>query len=260
MKKILILGTNSLSTRIIYNYLEKEFTDITVIIENKIPPSRFFKIRLKKVGILRLFDQILFLTLIQPFLNVLFSKRKKEIISKYEFLTEEIDSKVFYVESVNHKETIERICALSTDIIILSGTRILSQNLLKRIKQPIINIHAGITPEFRGVHGAYWALIKDLPNLCGVTMHFVDKGVDTGNIIKQELIEIGKKDSIVTYPLIQLGVGCRLLKELLRVDGQNLMEHVESFKDPVRTPAFSKQWYHPGFIEYFLNFLIHGVK
>ena len=45
---------------------------------------------------------------------------------------------------------------------------------------PVINMHAGITLRYRGVHGGYWALAEQHPEWVGTTVHLVDPGIDTG--------------------------------------------------------------------------------
>ena len=52
--------------------------------------------------------------------------------------------------------------------------------LLEAVPAVFLNTLAGITPSYRGVHGAYWALVQRQPDACGVTVHLVDAGIDTG--------------------------------------------------------------------------------
>ena len=57
------------------------------------------------------------------------------------------------------------------------------------------------------MHGGYWALVSGHPEACGVTVHLVDEGIDSGGILAQSVITPGPADCFVTYPLMQLGVG-----------------------------------------------------
>jgi methionyl-tRNA formyltransferase len=61
------------------------------------------------------------------------------------------------------------------------------------------------------VHGGYWALVDRCPEHCGVTVHLVDEGIDTGNVLRQARVEPTPEDNFVTYPLLQLGAGLPLL-------------------------------------------------
>ena len=82
---------------------------------------------------------------------------------------------------------------LNPDLIIVNGTRIISKKTLESVHSTFINIHTGITPAFRGVHGGYWAVATGKKDLFGTTVHYVDPGVDTGGIIEQVFIEPPKE-------------------------------------------------------------------
>lgn len=120
------------------------------------------------------------------------------------------------MSSVNDLECISLLKDLNPDVIIVNGTRIISSKVLESTSVLFINTHVGITPKYRGVHGAYWALVKDDRENCGVTIHKVDKVIDTGDHIKQATIQISKHDNFATYPLHQYGVAIDLMKETLK--------------------------------------------
>lgn len=94
------------------------------------------------------------------------------------------------------------------------------------------------------VHGAYWAYLNKQSNLAGVTLHRVDKGVDTGKVLGHKIIQVQYNDNFSTYPLLQLNSGIELLKEYLS----------GSIKlDLVKSDNRSSLWYHPGFSIYILS-------
>lgn len=78
----------------------------------------------------------------------------------------------------------------NVDLIVLSGyMRFIGHTLLSAYPNRIINLHPAYLPEFPGAHSikdAYDAKVDKT----GVTVHFVDEGVDTGPIIRQERIAI----------------------------------------------------------------------
>ncbi len=94
----------------------------------------------------------------------------------------------------NKKEFEEKIIEIlkkeNIEYIILAGyMRIISNTLLDAYTNKIINIHPAYLPEFPGKDGigdAFSAKAKET----GVTIHYVDSGVDTGEIIYQERISI----------------------------------------------------------------------
>jgi methionyl-tRNA formyltransferase len=74
-----------------------------------------------------------------------------------------------------------------SDFILSFGFRkIITENILKKIKKPIFNIHLSYLPFNRGAHPNFWSFIENTP--AGVSIHKIDKGIDTGNIILRKKI------------------------------------------------------------------------
>ena len=74
-----------------------------------------------------------------------------------------------------------------SDFILSFGFRkIISENFIKKIKKPIFNIHLSYLPFNRGAHPNFWSFIEKTP--AGVSIHEIDKGIDTGNIILRKKI------------------------------------------------------------------------
>ena len=254
--KILLLGSEGRSTTILFNFLCSDFEISGVVFEDPVPLSKFLKYRLRKVGFIRFVDQLLFMAIGVKILNFTSQKRQNEIINLEGLNLNPIPMRDTYkVNSVNSPESLKAIKEISPDIIIVSGTRILSRKLIASISAPIINIHAGITPDYRGVHGAYWALANNQPELAGVTVHFVDQGVDTGSIIAQKKITITKRDSFSSYPLLQLSEGIHMLVDFL---GKYSKGDIHS--PIILGTAKSNQWFHPGLFEYIYIRIFNGVK
>jgi folate-dependent phosphoribosylglycinamide formyltransferase PurN len=255
--KIIILATDTLSTRIIYNHINSYHEIDSVIIEKKISIKKMIVNRYKKVGLLKLIDQLLFLLLITKILKLFSKKRITDILNKNNLNSKVINSdKIINVKSANSLETINLLRDKNPDIIIINGTRILSNKFLNNILAKIINLHAGITPEYRGVHGAYWAFVNKNNALAGITLHFVDAGIDTGNIISQALININQEDNFLTYPLLQLNEGIKLLDEFLF----NCTKGLITMPKKITNKDFSKQWFHPGFCEYIYYRIFYGIR
>ena len=83
---------------------------------------------------------------------------------------------------------------------------------------------------------------NDLAN-CGVTVHLVDEGIDTGLVLGQARIVPTKKDSFVTYPYLQIAAALPLLD-------RSIQEALHGELVTTRTEGPSKVWYHPGLFQY----------
>ena len=83
-------------------------------------------------------------------------------------------------------------------LLVLAGfMRLLSKEFINSLPQgSIINVHPSILPEFKGLNAIQQAL-ESGAKYTGVTIHYVDEGIDTGDIIQQESIKIDKDDTII---------------------------------------------------------------
>ena len=76
------------------------------------------------------------------------------------------------------------------DLVVLAGfMRILKGELLRAFAQKVVNIHPALLPSFPGLE-AWKQALEYGAKMTGVTVHFVDQGIDTGPIIAQETVPI----------------------------------------------------------------------
>ena len=81
------------------------------------------------------------------------------------------------------------------NFICLAGfMKILTEDFLRKWEKKIINIHPSILPAFRGLNAVKQAIDSKV-KYTGCTIHFVDKGIDTGEIIDQRIVRVSKTDS-----------------------------------------------------------------
>ena len=82
-------------------------------------------------------------------------------------------------------------------LLVLAGfMRLLSKKFISSLQQhSIINVHPSILPEFKGLNAIQQAL-ESGAKFTGVTIHYVDEGIDTGEIIQQKTIKINQNDTI----------------------------------------------------------------
>jgi len=81
------------------------------------------------------------------------------------------------------------------DLVVLAGfMKVLPANFVSALKGKLINIHPSLLPEFKGAHAVRDALAAGATKT-GVTIHYVDEGVDTGEIIVQSEVLIQPNDN-----------------------------------------------------------------
>lgn len=107
-----------------------------------------------------------------------------------------INPRDFTTKLAMEKQIVSILQEYSIDYIVLAGyMRILSETLLKQYPNKIINIHPSYLPEFPGKNSIEEAF-KTGVKQTGVTIHYVDSGIDTGEIISQERLTIDSSWSL----------------------------------------------------------------
>jgi methionyl-tRNA formyltransferase len=95
---------------------------------------------------------------------------------------------------INSSEFIETVKSYNVDLLVsMSFNQIFKTQILNVPKLGVINCHAGKLPFYRGRNILNWALINDEKEF-GITVHYVDEGIDTGDIIKQQCYPISEND------------------------------------------------------------------
>ena len=102
-----------------------------------------------------------------------------------------------YQQRIIHENQIHNTLIDSDiELVVLSGyMRILTSNFVSRWKGRLINIHPSLLPKYPGAH-AHRDALADGAKITGCTVHLVDEGVDTGQIIAQEEVVILEDDTI----------------------------------------------------------------
>ncbi len=96
--------------------------------------------------------------------------------------------------AINDHQSIAQIKHMEADLFVsVSYDQIFRSALLAIPKNGAINLHAGDLPRYRGRNVVNWALINDEKRL-GITVHYVDDGIDTGDIILKHYIPIDDSD------------------------------------------------------------------
>ncbi|MDP2287949.1 MAG: phosphoribosylglycinamide formyltransferase [Actinomycetota bacterium] len=90
------------------------------------------------------------------------------------------------------------LVALSPDLIVSAGfMRLIGPSVLSQFPGQIINTHPALLPSFPGAHGVRDALAYGV-TVTGCTVHFVDAGVDTGEIIAQRAVSVLPTDGLAS--------------------------------------------------------------
>lgn len=179
--------------------------------------------------------------------------RMEKIVAENGLVTEpRPGQRIVRVPSANSPECLAAISEIRPGVVFLAGCRMLTRGTLAAIDCPVLNYHAAINPKYRGMNGAYWALVTGDTENFGSTIHLVDEGVDTGAVLYQLRCKPGQGDNIASYALrlaaMSRGMCVRALEDALA-----------GRLTPLDTGLPSKQWYHPPIWTYLWNGISRGV-
>lgn len=120
-----------------------------------------------------------------------------------------------------YEDVLKKLAEERIDFIVLAGyLNILTPNIVSAYKKRIVNIHPALIPAYSGV-GYYGmrvheAVVKNREKFSGATVHYVDEGADTGEIIAQERVPVLETDTAETLAARVLELEHRLLPDTLK--------------------------------------------
>jgi len=116
-----------------------------------------------------------------------------------------------YTSNINSSNVLNIVREEKPDMIIAAYfDQIINKDLLKIPTFGILNIHMSMLPKYRGVKPVFWALNNN-ESTTGISIHLMDEGLDTGDIIAQKEISISPEDSMDLLSIKISKIGSRLL-------------------------------------------------
>jgi len=189
MKIVVLTNNGSFYGKQILHDLKEEGIIVSAIVVIKQPPSyhiKLFNYIRRRVG---LFDAILFAL---RKIRLDFGE-KNEIGRNRPYLLRDYTNfsrTVIYTNGTNTERTVSALKELDVDLLILAQTGIVRKQVIDIPSIGVLNAHPGILPEYRGFDCFRWALANDDHEKIGASIHWVDTGIDTGNIIAVETYKL----------------------------------------------------------------------
>ena len=147
----------------------------------------------------------------KPFHDAVLELFKREAISYNSLKTWAQDHNVAYhlINSLNSSECLGILANQAPDWVVYGGGGILRKKFIEATKGRILNAHAGPLPEVRGMNAVEWSLLLGYPP--HITVHLIDRGIDTGGIIKQYPIPVFPQDDIESLRSRSTAIGIEAL-------------------------------------------------
>jgi len=94
------------------------------------------------------------------------------------------------------REMADWLTLRGVDLVVLAGyMHLLTPEFLDRFPDRVVNVHPSLLPEFPGAHAIDDALAAGVATT-GVTVHYVDEGLDTGAVIRQEPVDVEPRETL----------------------------------------------------------------
>ena len=147
-------------------------------------------------------------------------RSSKLIAPPVKVCAEEFGIPVFQPEKIREEEYVEELRSLNPDVIVVAAYgQILSEEVLNIPKYGCINIHASLLPKYRGA-SPIEAAIMNGDEKTGVTIMYMAKGLDTGDMISSAEIEIADDDTTES-----------LTEKLSQIGAQEIVKTLKSIED-----------------------------
>jgi hypothetical protein len=250
--QVALLVIDSDLCRVAARSLAMRFPELKIIVERHVSRPLLLRRRIARLGLVHVAGQLAFMSFAR-ILRWTSGRRVAEILDHGGLVPRWPEGcALVEVPSVNAPACIALLQQLQPKVILVVGTRIISRSVLSAVAAPFINYHDGITPKYRGIHGGYWAAAEgDLENF-GVTVHLVDPGIDTGDVLYQARLTPATNDNYASFPYLQLAAALPLLQQAAR-------DAIDGVLKPSKVDLPSRLWSHPTLWGYAATALRRGA-
>jgi len=119
------------------------------------------------------------------------------------------------IDTINSKKILGEVKDLQPDIILsLAAPEVFCSDLLSIPRLACLNIHSSLLPQYRGINANFWVLAKGETET-GVTIHYMNSGIDSGRILLQKKIEIEENWSLHSLYLKVIDIGSDMIAECI---------------------------------------------
>lgn len=172
--------------------------------------------------------------------------------------------KIYQPQKVrDNKEWIEEMKELNPDVIcVVAYGKILPKEVLEIPKYGCINVHASLLPKYRGAAPIQWAVLNG-DKTTGITTMYMNEGMDTGDMILQEEVEIGEEETTGELWDRLAKIGGQLLVKTLQQIEKGTAPRIRQGDNFSMAPMLNKEmakidWEHQNAME--IKNLVRGLN
>ena len=162
-------------------------TEVTgCVVSNVSPFGKKESFLAKALKTLRIFGVGFFLRYSFKYFNAKLNKKKKVDFTLYKHGIDRIKLE----QSINSRESLSILKSYKPDLLIsIAGNEIFKRELIELAPKGCLNLHTALLPKYRGLMPSFWVL-RNQEAYTGVSVFFVDEGIDSGPILVQKRIDL----------------------------------------------------------------------
>jgi len=135
-------------------------------------------------------------------------------------------------ETLNTPDTVDFLRRRGAEAVVVYGTSLVKEPLLSAFAGRMTNMHLGLSPYYRGTATNFYPLVNDEPEYVGATIHLIDPGIDSGDIIHHARPEIVADDMPHTVGCKAILAGIEKVIQTLGELAAGTMQSVPQWKPP----------------------------
>jgi methionyl-tRNA formyltransferase len=117
-------------------------------------------------------------------------------ISKLDEFQSKYSIPVIPCSNLNDKAVVNGLREIQPYLVVFTGGGLIRQDVLSNSGNGILNCHMGLLPSYRGMDVVEWPILEDNIEQIGITVHFMDQGLDTGDILRTRQIQLKPGENI----------------------------------------------------------------
>ncbi len=134
---------------------------------------------------------------------------------------------------INSGEFASFLADMKPDVIAVLGSSVIKPHIISIPSTAMINLHSGLSPYYRGTWSYGWPIVNREPEYIGATVHRVDEGIDSGDILSQTKPCLVGADDLNTIFLKVIAEGTELVADAIKEIGKT--GSVKTYEQPKNT-------------------------
>ena len=109
-------------------------------------------------------------------------------------LAKHMEVPTFYCYELNESVVVEFLKRTSPDLVLFTGGGLIRRDVLRNSGLGVLNCHMGVLPRYRGMDVVEWPVLEGRIDDVGITVHLMDEGVDTGDVLTVQDVQVKDQD------------------------------------------------------------------